>query len=765
MLITCSMASQLGFCFGLVVVLSVFQVGEGWGKIEILMRRFQSSCTDHGGVHQCDIYFKFCIDKQRKPNVNQCVYKKAQSGDYDDFNSMEFGSNIQGVENPLVATTYSFENSGRGDVMFTLDAWDKDFWTKDDHVETLSMNLSYTPAHSKREATWRSTSKGRGSSHMWLSYRFYCDENYYTHACNVYCKARDDFAGHYTCVEGTGKKKCMRGWTGKDCNEDINECEVRPCYHNANCTNLDGTYTCSCPQGYAGQNCDLVDTLCHSSPCQHEGNCTGTLYEYTCTCPFEWKGTNCETQVDFCSSSPCQNNSRCYATVGNYTCACARGWSGEHCTTEVNACDSSPCQNGAQCRKLPEGEYQCGCPAQYEGYNCQTAKNPCDPNPCNNSGTCNQLTYDTFNCKCVYGWVGDHCEGFLNVTAGKQQQSEGGEQEHGTNWVPIFIAILSAIIVVVGLVILLFLRRRRRQKKAEEAFLESQENHIGVVHVAGGENLSFRNAIYDQTNRANCALETVASRPPLPVPCPAPCEDAFTFTKPKVLDHDTEQGAVGGWNPYQDIDGYQAAGKYMDMEGAVGGGKDKLGDSNPRTGAAGLDTRTMAGNNQYDDPQGPATNPYADFEDLKRRSVAVREASGYANSPDSVEQLEEVEENHYHDLDDLFLDIQTSDPHPLTSDPDPRPAHPSTASHYDSPRSLSSDFTSAGYDVPPRGHDLPSPRQAAGGGYMPMEGSALPEDPLKSLDSSSEEEEGANQEDIEKLRQEVLQNANSQNGD
>ncbi|XP_076447884.1 uncharacterized protein LOC143284776 isoform X2 [Babylonia areolata] len=757
------MAWKLQLCFGLFVTMCVFWRGEGGGKMEVMLVRFQSSCTDHAGLHQCDTYFKFCIDKQRTPNINTCHYKYKLTGHYENDNTMDFGSDIQGVDNPLIAHTASFKTNGASDVMFVMEAWDKDAISEDDHVATLSRNLDYTPADSQGVAQWTSVYKQSGSSHVWFKYRFYCDPYYYTHKCDLYCKSRDDSEGHYTCIKGTGQKKCMRGWTGENCTTDIDECQTSVCYHNATCSNQPGWYSCDCPQGYAGQNCDLVDSMCHSSPCQNGGTCTGTMQGYNCTCPVEWQGQNCETQVDFCQSSPCLNNATCYATLGNYTCACALGWTGYHCMTEVHACDSSPCENGGSCTNQPHAEYSCTCPADYEGEDCQTLKNPCDPNPCHNSGTCVQLTYDTYNCTCVYGWEGDNCSDFLDTTANTQAQSGGGDEE--VDWLPIVLAIISAIVIVAVVVILFYFRRRRLQKKAD------QELRGDVLHVAGSDNLAFRNALYDQTNRANSVLEARGNRPPLPVPSPPPppssacaTEDVFNFTKPKVVDDEEELGAVGGSNPYQDIDGYQPAGKYVDM----GKGQGKEVGSNP---FGFLDTRTLAGGGApYNNtPETHATNHYADFEDLRRRSVALREAPGYANTPDCLELTEDAEVNHYQDLDDVLLDIQTSNPDPALIINFP-PTVP-TASHYDNPRSLSSDVTpagndgttsgndvtSTGYDIPPTRNDPMTPEISAGDGYMAMEGTSW-EAELERLESSDEdeEEEVVNQEDIERLKQEVI---------
>lgn len=48
--------------------------------------------------------------------------------------------------------------------------------------------------------------------------RFRCDSNYYGPFCNKFCRARDDFFGHFNC-DPSGAKVCMEGWTGPECKE------------------------------------------------------------------------------------------------------------------------------------------------------------------------------------------------------------------------------------------------------------------------------------------------------------------------------------------------------------------------------------------------------------------------------------------------------------------------------------------------------------------------------------------------------------------
>ena len=177
----------------------------------------------------------------------------------------------------------------------------------------------------------------------------------------------------------------------------------------------------------------------------------------------------------------------------------------------------------------------------------------------------------------------------------------------------------------------------RRQKKAMEVRLTEQQDSVVQVVGGGHENMAFRNALYDETNRVNSMLEG-STRQQMPLPYPTSSSfpgDDFYPVKPGQL-REEEQGAVGGCapgaNPYQDIDGYldpKAVKGLMVVEGAVGGVDSKGSPTEQKQvlGRSVLDTRTLAGGGE--DLKGAAAlNPYSDFEDLKRRSVAARQTSG-----------------------------------------------------------------------------------------------------------------------------------------
>ncbi|XP_029980966.1 protein HEG [Sphaeramia orbicularis] len=66
------------------------------------------------------------------------------------------------------------------------------------------------------------------------------------------------YEGHqFTC-------HCQQAWTGKTCNEDVNECEQDPCPVGSRCVNTRGSFSCECPLGFDledGRTCTRAKTF------------------------------------------------------------------------------------------------------------------------------------------------------------------------------------------------------------------------------------------------------------------------------------------------------------------------------------------------------------------------------------------------------------------------------------------------------------------------------------------------------------------------
>jgi hypothetical protein len=56
----------------------------------------------------------------------------------------------------------------------------------------------------------------------------------------------------------------LDGWTGDECNSDIDECLSVSCYGNATCQNTNGSFVCICESGYTGEwTCNYIIYTVH----------------------------------------------------------------------------------------------------------------------------------------------------------------------------------------------------------------------------------------------------------------------------------------------------------------------------------------------------------------------------------------------------------------------------------------------------------------------------------------------------------------------
>ncbi|KAM7408877.1 hypothetical protein PAMA_002548 [Pampus argenteus] len=284
----------------------------------------------------------------------------------------------------------------------------------------------------------------------------------------------------YTCI-------CPLGFTGTNCETEVNECESNPCRHSGTCSDLVGQYECQCPTGFLGKNCEVdIDacalpnntcppkTVCldlpiglrytcrvpcppNLQPCANGGRCVLTdASSYTCICTPGWSGQSCRTNVNDCVQHWCQNGGTCVDEIDgyrgytgvyceedidycvghrcsehgvcldqqyNFTCRCMLGFEGLFCELETNECNSFPCASGATCVDLIS-DYQCHCPPGFEGRTCSENVNDCWSQPCLNGGSCKDLIND-YICHCPLGFGGSFCEVNLNECESKPCQNGG----------------------------------------------------------------------------------------------------------------------------------------------------------------------------------------------------------------------------------------------------------------------------------------------------------------------------------------------------
>ena len=119
-------------------------------------------------------------------------------------------------------------------------------------------------------------------------------------------------AGHFI---GHNCTECAEGWTGNNCQEDVDECALdieKSLCGNGICQNKlpndtigfeglgqDRGYVCFCRPGFGGQNCGKDYDECLSAPCQHNGTCKDGISSFTCACTEGFNGTYLPMSVIF----------------------------------------------------------------------------------------------------------------------------------------------------------------------------------------------------------------------------------------------------------------------------------------------------------------------------------------------------------------------------------------------------------------------------------------------------------------------------------
>ena len=103
----------------------------------------------------------------------------------------------------------------------------------------------------------------------------------------------------------------------------MNECMPNPCKNGGACTDGLNSYTCECASGFTGDNCETNIDDCVTSPCLNGGECVDGINAFTCECPLGYTG-------DLCEVLPCHS-------IGSASCSSLLPYSSTYFPNEYAA--------------------------------------------------------------------------------------------------------------------------------------------------------------------------------------------------------------------------------------------------------------------------------------------------------------------------------------------------------------------------------------------------------------------------------------------
>ena len=87
-----------------------------------------------------------------------------------------------------------------------------------------------------------------------------------------------------TNFQGSDCTQCVPGFSGANCNRNINDCRRVTCSGNGQCVDGVNSFTCECEPGYTGVLWETNVDECAGVNCSGHGTCKDGISTFTCNC-------------------------------------------------------------------------------------------------------------------------------------------------------------------------------------------------------------------------------------------------------------------------------------------------------------------------------------------------------------------------------------------------------------------------------------------------------------------------------------------------